>query len=64
MRQPLVRPDTVPPVGLLADGSAVPLLGVSVEATLAGFAARVTLSQRYRNDGARPLELPARSAGR
>lgn len=57
MRQPKVRPGApVPSTGLLAEGSAVPLLGVTVEATLAGFAARVTLSQRYRNDGAKPLE--------
>lgn len=42
--------------GLYADGSAVPLLGVSVEAELKGFAARVTLSQRYRNEGESPLE--------
>ena len=33
-----------------------PLLGVSVEAELKGFASRVTLSQRYRNDGEKPLE--------
>lgn len=44
------------PVGLVAEGSAVPLLGVSVDATLAGFAARVTFSQRYRNDGKKPVE--------
>lgn len=57
MRQPKARPGApVPSAGLLAEGSAVPLLGVAVEATLAGFAARVTLAQRYRNDGAKPLE--------
>ena len=48
--------DEAPRRGLYADGSAVPLLGVSVEVELKGFAARVTLSQRYRNDGETPLE--------
>lgn len=48
--------DEAPRRGLYADGSAVPLLGVSVEAELKGFAARVTLAQRYRNDGTTPLE--------
>ncbi|MFN7989449.1 MAG: VIT domain-containing protein [Thermoanaerobaculia bacterium] len=44
------------PCGLLVDDTPVPLLGVSVEAELKGFAARVTLSQRYRNDGEQPIE--------
>lgn len=57
MRQSLPRPvDEAPRAGLVAGGHAVPLLGVAVEAELKGFAARVTLSQRYRNDGERPLE--------
>ncbi|MBI2298043.1 MAG: VWA domain-containing protein, partial [Armatimonadetes bacterium] len=57
------------PVGLLATGgAAVPLLGVKVEAEIHAGAARVSLSQRYRNDEAAPLEavyvfpLAARSA--
>jgi Ca-activated chloride channel family protein len=53
MPSPVVE---APRSGLQAGGSAVPLLGVSVEAELKGFAARVTLSQRYRNDGETPLE--------
>lgn len=53
MHSPVVE---APRSGLHAGGSAVPLLGVSVEAELKGFAARVTLSQRYRNDGETPLE--------
>ena len=53
MPSPVVE---APRSGLQAGGSAVPLLGVSVEAELKGFAARVTLSQRYRNDGDTPLE--------
>jgi Ca-activated chloride channel family protein len=48
--------DEAPRAGLVAGEHAVPLLGVAVEAELKGFAARVTLSQRYRNDGAKPLE--------
>lgn len=57
MSQQMTLPvDEAPRRGLYADGSAVPLLGVSVEAELKGFAARVTLSQRYRNDGETPLE--------
>ena len=54
MPSPVVE---APRSGLQAGGSAVPLLGVSVEAELKGFAARVTLSQRYRNDGETPLRF-------
>jgi len=43
-------------VGLVAEGSAVPLEGVSVEAWIKEFCARVTVSQRYRNTGAKPIE--------
>lgn len=46
----------LPVCGLLAKGTPVPLEGVSVEAELCGFAARVTLSQRFRNAEARPIE--------
>ncbi len=34
----------------------VPLEGVAVEATIAGFFARVTITQRYRNQESRPIE--------
>ncbi|MBK8596749.1 MAG: VWA domain-containing protein [Holophagales bacterium] len=48
---------TAPPVcGLLVRGVPVPLEGVSVEAELRGFAARVTLSQRFRNTETTPIE--------
>lgn len=46
----------LPVCGLLAKGTPVPLEGVSVEAELCGFAARVTLSQRFRNAEASPIE--------
>lgn len=42
--------------GLLAAGSAVPLEGVSVEAWIKEFCARVTVSQRYRNTESKPIE--------
>ena len=43
--------------GLLTrEGAPVPLQGVRVEATIRDYAARVVLSQRYRNDEALPIE--------
>lgn len=42
--------------GLLIRGVPVPLEGVLVEAELRGFAARVTLSQRFRNAETSPVE--------
>lgn len=46
----------LPACGLLVRGIPVPLEGVSVEAELRGFAARVTLSQRFRNTETTPIE--------
>ncbi len=46
----------LPGCGLLVRGVPVPLEGVSVEAELRGFAARVTLSQRFRNTETTPIE--------
>jgi hypothetical protein len=43
-------------VGLLAAGNPVPLEGVSVEASVQEFCARVTVSQRYRNTESKPIE--------
>jgi Ca-activated chloride channel homolog len=43
-------------VGLLANGAPVPLEGVSVEAKVTGEFSRVTISQRYRNLEAHPIE--------
>jgi len=47
------------PTGLLACGAEmkpIPLLGVTVEATLRDYAAKVTLSQRYANSEKHPIE--------
>lgn len=46
----------LPGCGLLVRGVPVPLEGVLVEAELRGFAARVTLSQRFRNTETTPIE--------
>lgn len=45
-----------PKAGLIANGVAVPLDGVSVEAHLTSFTARVTMSQRYTNRETQPVE--------
>ncbi len=44
------------PVGLLAAGQPVPLLGVTVEADVKDFASRVVMTQRYRNSETQPIE--------
>jgi hypothetical protein len=55
-RTSLVPTDTPIMAGLLAAGAPVPLEGVSVEATVTGEFARVTIAQRYRNREAQPIE--------
>lgn len=45
-----------PKAGLIANGVAVPLDGVSVEAQVTPFTARVTMSQRYTNRETQPVE--------
>ena len=47
-----------PPVGLVTgpDRHAIPLKGVKVKAEILGYASRVTVAQRYRNDEAVPVE--------
>jgi Ca-activated chloride channel family protein len=42
--------------GILVEGEPIPLEGVSVEATIKDFCSRVTLTQRYRNQEAKPVE--------
>lgn len=49
----------IPPVGLVLRGEEpvpIPLAGVTVAATLKDFASRVVVSQRYRNQEAKPIE--------
>ena len=43
-------------VGLVAQGAAVPLQGVVVEADIVGLSAQVTITQRYRNLESQPIE--------
>ena len=45
-----------PEAGLRADGQAVALRGVRIDAALRGPTAEVTVTQRYRNDEATPVE--------
>jgi len=60
--------DESPRAGLHANGQAVPLLGVEVEAEVIGGHSRARIRQRYRNDERRPVEavytfpLPSRGA--
>jgi hypothetical protein len=44
------------PTGLVTDGAPIPLQGVSVEARLQDLATEVTITQRYRNAEANPIE--------
>ena len=48
--------DPAVPSGLLAGNVPVPLEGVSVRAEVTGECARVTITQRYRNQEAQPIE--------
>ena len=48
--------DPRPRAGLIAGATPIPLEGVSVEAELTGFFARVVISQRYRNRESQPVE--------
>jgi len=53
-RPPVIPPDS--PQGRPAELAPVPLLGVTVDAELTGASARVTLAQRFKNSGPRPIE--------
>jgi len=44
------------PTGLVTDGQPIPLRGVAVEARLRDLATEVTITQRYHNAEAHPIE--------